>query len=76
MPGMDGTGPLGQGPATGWGRGYCAAETAGRYGAGLGYRRAGRGFCRAFADERSVLEARKAALEESLEDVKRRLKEQ
>jgi len=24
MPGFDGTGPLGQGPMTGWGRGYCA----------------------------------------------------
>ncbi|NLJ49529.1 MAG: DUF5320 domain-containing protein [Candidatus Atribacteria bacterium] len=23
MPGLDGTGPLGLGPMTGWGRGYC-----------------------------------------------------
>ncbi len=25
MPGFDGTGPLGQGPMTGWGRGFCAS---------------------------------------------------
>jgi len=25
MPGFDGTGPLGFGPMTGWGRGYCVA---------------------------------------------------
>jgi hypothetical protein len=24
MPGFDGTGPMGMGPMTGWGRGYCA----------------------------------------------------
>ena len=30
MPGFDGTGPLGAGPRTGWGRGYCAP------GAGVG----------------------------------------
>jgi len=26
MPGFDGTGPMGLGPMTGWGRGYCAVR--------------------------------------------------
>ena len=29
MPGFDGTGPHGQGPMTGWGRGYCAMPLSG-----------------------------------------------
>ena len=29
MPGFDGTGPLGQGPMTGGGRGYCAIPVIG-----------------------------------------------
>ncbi len=43
MPGFDGTGPLGQGPMTGWGRGFCAPG-ARRYGyRSLGPRGFGRG---------------------------------
>ena len=30
MPGYDGTGPVGSGPMSGWGRGYC--NTSGAYG--------------------------------------------
>lgn len=38
----DGTGPMGQGPLTGRGMGFCATEAVGRpYGRGAGY---GRGF--------------------------------
>lgn len=29
MPGFNGTGPMGQGAATGWGRGYCNSANAG-----------------------------------------------
>ena len=46
MPGFDGTGPMGQGPMTGGGRGYCspAAGYVPRYGMGFGYGRGmGRG---------------------------------
>ena len=32
MPGFDGTGPMGAGPLTGGGRGFCAAYPAMRYG--------------------------------------------
>jgi len=45
MPGRDGTGPMGAGPATGWGRGFCRGGGAfGRgagYGAGYGWGRGG-----------------------------------
>jgi len=47
MPGFDGTGPMGGGPMTGWGRGYCNSFGV-NYGAppagGPGYWGAGRGF--------------------------------
>ncbi len=45
MPGFDGTGPMGQGPMTGGGRGYCAVPVPGDrwYGGGRGYGRGGRG---------------------------------
>ena len=54
MPGYDGTGPMGAGPMTGWGRGYCnpAGRTHGpAYGWSPGYGRGygrGRGFGRGF----------------------------
>jgi hypothetical protein len=58
MPGGDGTGPLGMGPMTGHGAGYCAGTdipvssnmTPGR-GRGMGFGRGrgfGRGMCRGF----------------------------
>lgn len=54
MPGFDRSGPIGAGPMTGWGRGYCrsGARTSGRMAAG-GFGRArcggrGRGFGRGF----------------------------
>ncbi|MBN2558111.1 MAG: DUF5320 domain-containing protein [Clostridia bacterium] len=45
MPGRNGTGPLGQGPMTGRGMGYCTGVRAPYYGMGFGY---GRGFGRGF----------------------------
>lgn len=45
MPGFDGRGPLGQGPGSGWGRGYCptgvnaAARGRGALGVGRGFGR-------------------------------------
>lgn len=38
MPGFDGTGPMGMGPMTGGGRGFCAMPMGpyGRYGYGMG----------------------------------------
>lgn len=41
MPRMNGAGPMGMGPMTGWGRGYCRAGgyPRGRMGYGYGYRR-------------------------------------
>ncbi len=48
MPGFDGTGPMGQGPMTGGGGGYCAVPVRGAapfgfYGRGRGYGGRGRG---------------------------------
>ncbi|MDD5254505.1 MAG: DUF5320 domain-containing protein [Candidatus Omnitrophica bacterium] len=52
MPGFDGTGPMGQGPMTGGGRGYCAmpisAEGAGFATRGFCGRGRGRGFRNCF----------------------------
>lgn len=63
MPGFNGTGPMGQGGGTGWGRGYCRTtappDISGYYGgmamrrgrgigAGQGYGRGARGFGRGF----------------------------
>ncbi len=61
MPGFDGRGPLGEGPVTGGGRGYCNNPGAGcgrlsgfgrgmAYGRGAGLGRGlGRGYCRGYA---------------------------
>ncbi|MFH1479239.1 MAG: DUF5320 domain-containing protein [Candidatus Omnitrophota bacterium] len=51
MPGFNGTGPLGRGPMTGGGRGYCALPVGRGMGRGLGRGR-GRGwrFCNYAAD--------------------------
>jgi len=43
MPGFDGTGPLGQGPRTGGGFGYCPPGSGPAYGTGWIGRGAGRG---------------------------------
>ena len=42
MPGGDGTGPMGMGPMTGGGRGYCAVPAGRPFGRGRGWGR-GRG---------------------------------
>ncbi len=44
MPGFDGTGPLGEGPRTGWGRVYCSPRVgAGAASGRVGLRGVGRG---------------------------------
>ena len=45
MPGGDRTGPMGGGPMTGWGRGYCGEAEGPRFARG-GYGGPGRGFGR------------------------------
>lgn len=85
MPGGDGTGPMGRGAMTGWGRGWCRGGGAwggpGRGsrwagGRGLGWGRTGRWAGEAPWDpdtQRRFLEAERVALEGELEDVRRRL---
>ena len=80
MPRFDGTGPLGYGPGTGWGMGPC--------GAGMGWRRGGRGFGRrrfggpgvyapkiTTSEETEMLTDEAAVLEEELKEIKARLAE-
>ena len=76
MPKHDKTGPLGQGPRTGWRMGPC--------GGGMGFRRGcGRGFGRFWRfgsqvtqkEEREVLKEEAKSLEEELAAVKTRLAE-
>lgn len=87
MPGFDGTGPMGYGPVTGWGRGFCRGGGGGRRGRGRGFRGGfgggpgrGWGWRRGMWDaaddpacERNRLEAAHAALSEELDEVKRQL---
>jgi hypothetical protein len=80
MPRFDGTGPLGSGPGTGWGRGPC--------GAGMGWRRGGgRGLGRrrfwgyypgpapSKKEETEILSEEAEMLEEDLKAIKARLAE-
>jgi hypothetical protein len=74
MPGLDKTGPRGEGPTTGRGLGPCGSGLAWRRGCGMG-----RGLGRYFGwnwpqnkeDQKKALVDYKKALEEELEDVKK-----
>lgn len=75
MPRMDGTGPMGLGAETGFGRGLCSGKAtiqrSMRYGRGYGY---GMGMCRAASDcTKESLLRRRAALENALTAVEERL---
>ena len=68
MPRFDGTGPLGQGPRTGWRRGPCGLGLRRNWGNGFG-----RGFRRFWTkkDELSALEEEEKNLEEELKTVQK-----
>ncbi len=71
MPRMDGTGPAGSGPRTGWGRGYCAGGL--RAGRRRGFQAGWRpGF--SAMDDRQRLEAEANFLEGRLEEIRQRLR--
>ncbi|KKR03483.1 MAG: hypothetical protein UT31_C0019G0002 [Parcubacteria group bacterium GW2011_GWF2_39_13b] len=82
MPRFNGTGPLGAGPGTGQGMGYCKAgigrnENRG-CGRGFGWKRF-QGYCPAFVptkiEETEFLQQKALALEEEIKNVKVRLSE-
>ena len=83
MPGMDRTGPLGNGPI-GRGRGPCRGGSGSQQGngagVGRGFRRGG-GFGRWFSpeipqeDEKTILEQRSKWLQTQIESVSKRLEE-
>lgn len=74
MPRFDGTGPLGYGPVTGWGMGFCRLVR----GRGFGWKnfKFGPRFMRLTKkDELENLEEEVKALEEELQAVKERIEE-
>jgi len=91
MPGRDGTGPMGTGPMTGRGLGFCAGANAVRYRVGLGRglslglgcrRGFGRWFGRglvtdeaALKMQKELLQNQKAILEKRLDAINKQLEE-
>lgn len=80
MPRRDGTGPIGAGPMTGRGLGWCTGVNAGWYGAGFGLGRAcRRGFGRWFGGggyvntPKEMLEMQKEMLQNSLNTINKQL---
>jgi len=78
MPFGDGTGPLGAGSKTGWGRGRCAGAMG--FGRGMSIRRwfggwGGQPGGVNAPDEKGLLERQAGMLQDQLEAVKRRLGE-
>jgi hypothetical protein len=89
MPGRDGTGPIGAGPMTGRGLGFCTGADAARYGTGRGLglglglacrRGFGRWFSRDLAideaipkTQKELLQNQKAILEKRLEAIDKQL---
>ncbi|MEL7566547.1 MAG: DUF5320 domain-containing protein [Dehalobacterium sp.] len=73
MPGRDGSGPLGMGPMTGRGMGFCR-NGARRNGAGCGFG-AGKGKRSQGLNEIPSLRRQKAMLQAQVEDVNRRIED-
>ena len=72
MPGIDGTGPFGQGTLTGRGLGRCGMGIRSGFGRGLGLRRQ---VVLTQDEEKKILEAELEAIKEEKESVEKRLKE-
>lgn len=73
MPRQNGTGPMGYGPGTGWGRGPCGGG-----GRGMGWRRFWGyypGPALSKKDEAEMLAGEKEAMEEELKNINARLAE-
>lgn len=85
MPQGDRTGPMGMGPATGWGRGPCGTGMRrgfrrGSGNQGFGFRRfGGMGSSQPVNfsqdDEKKILEAEKVEIEAELKEIKKKLDE-
>jgi hypothetical protein len=72
MPRYDGTGPHGDGPKTGRGRGYCGENSENKKNFRNGFGKCFRGRCfeRSYEDEKEFLESKKSAIEKRLKDLK------
>lgn len=75
MPGMDGTGPFGQGPMTGRGLGYCGRGL--RRGFGRGFGRAGYVYPLTLTKEeqKKILEAQLKEIELEKQNIEKKLEE-
>ncbi|MDD4334045.1 MAG: DUF5320 domain-containing protein [Desulfotomaculaceae bacterium] len=80
MPREDGTGPVGNGPLSGRGFGFCAGANAGRYGAGMeqGFGRGRGAGCRRgyginYAADPATAKTQKKLLEDQKEHLQNRL---
>lgn len=81
MPNMDGTGPLGEGPMTGFGRGKCLTDDKNNFSRfnypGAGRKRGyGLGPCSIANNDRETLLAQKTLLEKRLELINEQLKDE
>lgn len=76
MPKRDGTGPLGQGPRTGWGMGPCGGGMRRGWGCGYGYRRfiSPKNELTALEDEEKMLEEELTAIREEKSALKNQQK--
>ena len=74
MPNGDGTGPLGEGPMTGRGFGWCVHGMRRGFGMGFGFRNEIPNIL-TDADEKQILEAQLKQLETEKQAIERRLKE-
>jgi len=74
MPRFDGTGPMGQGPGTGWAMGPCGCEYRKGFGRGYGRIFGWRSFYTR-KEESEVLKEEQKILEEDLKAIKERLDE-
>ncbi len=75
MPGRDGTGPMGRGPLTGRGLGFCrVSRPAGRLGMGIGFRRGlGNSFYVGASDRKQDLEEQREVLKDQLDWINQEL---
>ncbi len=75
MPGRDGTGPMGIGPLTGRGMGFCrVSRPIGRLGLGLGFRRGfGNNFYAGTSNRKQALEEQKEILKDQLDWINQEL---
>ena len=75
MPGMDGTGPMGQGPLTGRGLGPCGCGMRRGFGRGLGRFRYAEPLVLTQEEQKKILETQLKEIELEKQNIEKKLKE-